>query len=507
MTTINEEVDFIGPGHKRIYGSNRRGYWAPELATWKDSNGFSNIMDLQAYSYLSGIKVTGVKVNASPIVCITKSNMGESDVLVEFTGSIGVPSGTITTGDVTITGYEEFYQYNQKMFRRLYVTGGDEFKYSFTIPAYTPLGTTFEIPTKRCYQVSGITATPQNANEPLTNLGFYALADNGSKLLYSMNWNKTFDNVKKNLYGMFGHPNKCPRCMGSGYYLTESDTCDQCNGYGFDGLNASGFLLDQIARDEGLIRGEDDDMTLANKIWAMKWHVTPTKKDIKRYFAHFARIDDADASIEVNKIDRPSGPTGIEGIVQVLLPYNLPLSVFSTTDGIWERMTASIEPAGVDIDFSFLVGGVMSGNLTWDEMSSIYMSGYVSAEYTGLIPTSQSFGFYQPQAGDYLFTNWYKAWGEDWFFFDYGPSGHVSGGISGVSGQALISGTTYTYISGLLQGSEWLRWAWPENTLVNDTVWSTGDITEILQQCLWDSGTFYHDNFWVSGGGSTGCIY
>ena len=507
--SIIDEVELIGPGHRRKGDSIHYGYWTPELASWSDRDSFTSIRDLQYFAFDdTGLKVTGAGVNASPILCIVKDPIGENDLTVSFTGSEGIldSNQSIITGNITLTGFSSDHQYGINIYRREWVTGGDTIMHEFTIPKYTNVGTIFQIPSKRIYKVDSVTVTPQNSTQPVTSLGFYALADNGSKLLYSLNWNTIFDNIQKCLYGMYGHPKKCVRCNGSGYVTTETDTCMECAGYGFDGPNASGYLVDMIAKDAGVIQGDNDDKKFRNKIWALKeWWVTPTKKEISRYFAHFARI--TTASIEIYENDRTVGATGVERVVDLMLPYNIPDAIFGVADPVWSQMAEKVEPAGIQIRFSFL-SQAFTGDYVMESLSSVYMN-YISGgiEYTGytdgIDDTSMlkmsTYGFYEPFAPhDFGSTAWYDSWGQDWFGFNYLTSGHISGSISGLSGLMKTGATSPIWVEGLFQGDIWLRMAWPANSLVNDTVWETGGSSEIDQDA-WYTGTFLLDNFWCSG--------
>lgn len=710
MDTTVDEVTFIGPAYKRQPDSIHRGFWTPELAEWREDIGYREIRDLQSYAWSGNVKVTSAAVNASPILCVTKTQLGQNDLVVTTTYSIGVPNPNenIVSGDTVISGFTVDHQYNEPIYRRAWVTGGtagvypatysftDEtdgtsgtdidfvddatlydgeciiisewqghrnvlrlqddatpgedpiirhdfiqanagvhefwigtnnvtedwqfgtfevgqswiirlringskfqyydsldvwqdcgqvavnniiyhckiiwyadntfdfyvngsilqdgvacnniqvvgsdrfllravgdsvdyiyldaygetedpnytvgdnltqglnpFTYEFTIPAYTKPGKVYRLPNKRTYKINDISVSGGIADQPLTRLGFYALADNGSKLLYSLNWNKIFEYGRTALYGAYGNPDKCPRCAGSGYVADPSDTCVQCGGYKYDGPNASGFLERQIGLDYGLIK--DNDTTndeFRNKIWAMNWWVTPTKKEIQRYFSHFARIEDDE--IEVNNVDRISTgplPTGVEKAVDILLPYTIPFAVFDKADKIWNQMAESIEPAGIDIRFSFLIAG-FSGSWEWVEWESVYTSGFVSAKLTGLQPENWVAGFSNPIFNmDHGSNSFYSEWGEDWFFFNHlCESIHPSGYISGTSGIQLNSGTTYSWESGALESGAWLKWVEISGSDGKANIWSTGDgIWGFVQDAMWVSGTYYLDNFWVSG--------
>ena len=505
MGSTVDEVKFIGPAFKRQPDSIHRGFWTPELAEWRESDGFREIRDLQQFTWLDNVKFTGAEVNASPILCIVKTEVGHRDLLVTVSGLVGQPdpNENIVSGDTTISGFTVDWQYNEPVYRRAWSTGGGEFTHSFTIPRYTMPGQIYKLPNKRIYKITDISVSGGIADQPTARLGFYALADNGSKLLYSMNWNKIFEYGRNILYGAYGNPNKCNRCQGSGYINEISNTCQQCNGYKYDGPNASGFLERQIGLDYGLSKDDDStDAEFRNKIWAMNWWVTPTKKEIQKYFAHFARITNTE--IEITNVDRISSsalPTGVEKAVDIMLPYSIPFSVFDKSDKIWTQMAESIEPAGIDIRFSFLVGG-FSGAFEWDEWDSIYASGIIDCLESGWKGDPWTYGFTEPiSAMDHGSNSFYSEWGEDWFFFNHlCKSTHASGYISGLSGQQMISGATHLWESGAIQGHAWVKWAEPSDSNISGGVWTTGDgEMGFVQNALWVSGVYYLDNFWASG--------
>ena len=506
-------VQFIGPGFKRSPDVIHRGFWTPQLGEWTEGQGYTEIRDLQFYEYSGGARHTGVVVNAAPVLCIVKSELGHNDIVISITGSLGAldTSWPISSGTYTISGFTTDHQYNVPIYRREFVTGGGTFLHEFTIPAYTKAGKVYTLPTKRLYKitsVSGISGTI--GDQGVAKLGFYALSDNGSKILHGLNWDKIFEYAKKVLYGAYGNPKKCVRCDGTGYIGVEANVCVQCNGYKYHGPDASGFMLTHIGFDNKLVQDSDDsDEKFRNKIWAFTWHVTPTKKEVQRYFAHFARIEPNE--VEVDNVDRLSAsglPTGIERLVDVKVPYNIPLGVFSNADDIWEQMAKSIEPAGIDIRFSFLAEA-FTGQWTWDEWTSKYISGYlVSGVISEAFTDPHVFGFEQPVVNwDFRFgQGWHQEWGEDWMFFNHLDIGvHDSGHVSGCSGYALISGSTYEWISGSMTGAgnEWLKWAWPATGNANGDEWHSGLAgEEYLQAAFYVSGTYYLDNFWASGGAS-----
>lgn len=498
---ITDEVELIGPGFRRFQGDNiHMGFWTPELARWSDENGFVEKQDLQTYTYTSGEKITGVEVNACPIVCVVESQIAERDLTIQITGYTGSPSGAVLSGSIWITGFSKTHQYGTDIYRREWVTGGSEYRYSFTIPAHTLPGKTYLIPNKRIYRITNAIVSPQRQDQPLTNLGFYGLADNGSKLLYSFNWNKMQEDLRTMLYSFFTAPKKCPTCNGSGYVADESDTCQQCNGYKYSGWNSTGFMLDQIAKEVGVVQesGESFEM-YQDKIWAKKWYVSPQKTQIQKYFSHFARVETGEVSITNNF--RTIATSGVESIVDIMLPYVIPQSRFSTSDTFWNTMAESVEPGGVKIRFSFLVSGALTGNFLFEAPQSAYMPFYSgdAVYYTGgegdaNLVDPHGYGFHEAFSllGIMKHSGWYQRWVTPWLSYNL-ISGIQTDAISGYSVES--EGTVWK--AGLLIGTEWERWAQPEETLTDDTIWSTGEAPFVVQDLL--TGTYLWDNFWGSG--------
>ena len=364
------------------------------------------------------------------------------------------------------------------------------------------------MPNKRIYEITDVNITPQRQDQPLTNVGFYALTDNGSKLLYSLNWEKINNYVKELLYSRFAAPKRCPTCQGSGYVVDETDMCQQCEGYGFSGWNATGYMFDQIAREVGVVQeGEESFEVYQDKVWAKRWEIVPIVSQIKEYFAHFAHCTTGEINV-INNF-RSTSTSGVESVVDIQLPYILPESRFDTNDSFWTVMAESCEPAGINIRFSFLVSGNFTGTLDFEQYSSPYMPYYTDGiYYTGgtgsdVLPAPHIYGFNEafsifPVMGN---SSWYTRWMSPWWFFNLISGEHTDA----ISGYAVISGLTWSWSSGLLTGTIWMKWAQPAQTLTNDTIWETGVSPFVEQDKLWSSGTYYFDNFW--GSGADGNIY
>lgn len=449
---VTKEVEFIGPGFRRsdtsssFDGTIRRGYWTPELARWTDESGYQQKYSLVEYRYESGLKIIGAKANACPVICVLESSIAERDLEIRVTGSTALPSGIITSGGTGISGFALNHQYGTDIYRREWVTGGSTFNYSFTIDKHELPGKTYLMPNKRIYEItnidvriSGSILPGQRQEQPLTDIRFYALADNGSKLLYSFNWDRLYADLRKMMFSNNVAPKVCATCNGSG--SVGGGNCLQCDGYGYSGWNSTGYMFREKAKEYGIIN--ETGMSFAeyqDKVWAMSWELSPTKKEIQRYFAHFAQIEDE--SVEVINNFRTTSTSGIESIVTIQIPYNLPESRFSTNDAIWEVMCDHCEPAGVDIYFSFVVSGQLTGQIDFEDLVSPYRDYYSGAElYTGgtgtVFTTGFTYGF------DYPFglltppraSSWRSQWGNPFATYCF-ASGHISGDDA-VSGGSL----------------------------------------------------------------------
>jgi len=524
---VKDEVEAMGPGFKRRASSMRQGFWTPKLATWSDKDGFVRGDDLQYYTWVSGVKVTGFAVNASPVICVVESEIAEQDLWIEVTGHTGQPTGSITSGGITITGFEVNHQYGIDVYRHSWCTGAAGYTGSFGIDANELPGTTILLPNKRIYSItdvnvyiSGTTTIAQRATQPLTKLGFYALADNGSKLLYTFNWDKIYEDMRAMTFGRFAAPKRCPTCMGSG---TVSDVeCFQCDGYGYNGYNSTGYMLNEIGKEYGIVQetGESFD-TFQNRIWAKKWLIYPSKTEIQRYFAHFARLNAEEVEITSNY--RSHSSSGVESIIDIKLPYVITNSKFTAGNTFWNVMAERCEPAGTLVRFAFLVaGGSLTGTLDLEQIESAQMPYYsgsqgiyetgVSGNLTGAYLDPHVYGF-----GEASFASvqqksmggWYAGWGAPSMYGSVMITGSLLvGGVGGwesgddcCSGYSVVSGDTYTWCSGGFEGREWTKWAWPSGGQGTGGVWHTGTLAEegYSQDLLFSTGTYYWDNFWASG--------
>jgi len=498
---ITKEVELIGPGFRRLSTDGiHQGYWTPELGRWTDKDGFVQKEVLISTTYPSGVKTTGEQVNACPVLAILNSNIAENDITISWTGNTGIPTGaelSVLSGStwVTITGFSKSSQYGVDIYKRKWVTGGDVISGSIYISGHTLPGKTWLLPNKRIYEITDINCSQQREDQPLTDIRFYALADNGSKILYALNWDKTFDDLRTILFGNFAAPTKCPTCNGSG--TISGSNCIQCNEYGYSGWNSTGYLLTKKGEEFGIVEASGgftlDEYT--NKIWTKTWWMIPTKKEIKRYFAHFARLTTGEVEVTYELGD--SSPTGVQSIVDIKIPYTLPLSKFSTDDAIWNEMAENIAPAGINVRFSFLVSGSLTGTFDFEDMLSAYRSGYINAVYTGQLVDPHVYGFeeahVQHMPEPLRQRGWYQQWSAPFLWFNF-----ISGGSDdAVSGYAM---TGNTWSSGSLTGDLWMKWAQPETGLVNDTPWGTGCTAGLTQDDLWNSGVYLWDNFIANSG-------
>lgn len=402
--------------------------------------------------------------------------------------------GIDETIDPSLTGYE----------RTMYIDNirdigyGNEVDTTFTIPKHTNPGEVFQVFNKDVFKITDVDVDPRQQSQPLTDLKFYGLADNGSKILHSINWNKTFSDIKTAMFGMFGHPNKCPRCNGEGE--VSGYQCIQCDGYGWDGPNASGEMLNILGSEVNLSRTDDLEV-FRNKIWAKNWLIVPTRNEIRRYFSHFSRLDESEVELILD-----TGQSGMYSVLNIYLPLGgLDVAIFGTGD-FWEKMADRCANAGTRVGFS-LKTREFTGELTFEESDSPYhdfysggthYSGYVDGEdFTGV---DTQYGFYEPfsvqRQLDSFERRYSNLWGGQWKFANF--TGQDSG--DGIRTGYQLSGETV--IHGNIGSGEWWRWAQIEDGLSdadNGIDWHTGESSFVDQQALWDSGTYYWDNFWVSG--------
>ena len=159
-------------------------------------------------------------------------------------------------------------------------------------------------------------------------------------------------------------PTKCLRCSGTGIEPEFTvEPCHQCLGYKYSGYNATRYIQRMKGFDVGLAREvlDWDNMTEAdhqtvkefiNTAWTQKWWVTPTKKEIKRLFAHFFQL--ATDDIQINERFHLQEP-----VWDLLLPRRASLSspfgrnIYENYEDLLVYIAESMTPAGVSVFVGF----------------------------------------------------------------------------------------------------------------------------------------------------------
>lgn len=338
---ITEIVDILPTQFRRTTNNPlHSGHLIPKLGYWTEDDGYVNIQSLEFES----------EVLACPIIAIVDTKIGNKDLKLNITGKVAKYNNTSTRkeGDYNIT-------------RKLYEDSGTTKTTSFTIPRFTRPMATFLITGlgTKIFEITSVTTTVENE---VGKVSFYALASNGSKILYWFGIHKIATQVREILRPWIV-PTKCSRCGGTGIEPKDSTKdCYQCLGYKYSGYSSTAYVQKQLGFDVGLGREVLDwedlseaDHTLIkkfiNKCWTQKWWCTPTKKEIKRLFAHF--YDVTTAAIYVTERFNAQEP---------VWSINLPeegseasaFGTFTTADRELMRYIArSVTPAGVSVFIGF----------------------------------------------------------------------------------------------------------------------------------------------------------
>lgn len=200
---------------------------------------------------------------------------------------------TFTYRRATLSGYIP-HSFNGITYeRKEYTTGIDTGIYTgnFSITSGTREYHQHYFGNDMIYEVISITGS-----DPLQELNFYCLADDGSRLMYIHENEDIRDIEQTTELSLFTHPPVCKLCSGYGTY--NDAICTDCSGYGFVGNNAWGYMLSQRGEDVGLKQKSETEQSFQWRIWAKKWHMIPTKNEVKRYMGTMLRISTGLLTIE-----------------------------------------------------------------------------------------------------------------------------------------------------------------------------------------------------------------
>ncbi|MEE9439567.1 MAG: zinc finger-like domain-containing protein [Saprospiraceae bacterium] len=338
----SELISLMPTQYRRVSEDNplRVGHHMPVLGYWTVDEGY---VKKQSLNYQG-------EVLACPIIAVVDTKIGNKDLEMTITGKVAQYDHTvdITQGDHTLE-------------RKIYVDSESTIETTLIVPRFTRPRATFLITGlgNKVFEIEDI-VVPQTL--VVGKVTFYALASNGSKIIY---WFGMFQlaNQLREILRPWIAPTKCNRCNGTGIEPgTESGFCAQCEGYRFSGYSSTKQVQRNLGFDVGLAReildwdnltDEDHDLIFKfiNKAWTQKWWVTPTKKEIIRLFAHFYNLPEANIVItERFNLQEP--------IWTILLPTKgSSASIFGTlseSDNDLMRFIAkSVTPAGVSVFVGF----------------------------------------------------------------------------------------------------------------------------------------------------------
>ena len=318
------------------------GHYIPMLGYWTKDEGY---IKKQSLTYLG-------ESSACPIIAVVNRRVGKEDLTLTITGKVSVYSSTAekAQGDYTIK-------------RKKYTPTDTEVSTTLTIPRYTRQWATFLLTGlgKMVYEINTVT---DNVNYDTSKIEFYALASAGSRIIYWLGLHRITEILRDIVQGPWIAPTKCLRCSGTGIEPGMTvEPCKQCLGYKYDGYNATRYIQRMKGFDVGLARAvlDWDNMTDAdhqivkefiNKAWTQKWWVTPTKKEIKRLFAHFLQLAEGDIQIvERFHLQEP--------VWELLLPTRASLAspfgrnIYENYEELLVYIAESVTPAGVSVFVGF----------------------------------------------------------------------------------------------------------------------------------------------------------
>lgn len=319
------------------------GHNIPLIGTWSKDSGYIKRQSLKDTSINESL--------ACPIIAVVSQKFGNKDVTLTITSKRSTYKYTKETknGDYTIS-------------QKIYEPTETTITSTLTIPRYTRPYATFLITGlgNDVYEISSIT---NNVDFDVGVIEFYALASNGSKIIYWLGIHNLSEQIRTLLRSWIA-PCICNRCKGTGIEPSSGTNavCEQCKGYKYDGYSAEAFVQRNIGFDVGLAREildwdnlTDDDHELVkkfiNKCWTQKWWVTPTVKEIRRLIKHFYMIEDDDIEI-VERLD-PQEP--VWSLFLPISPDTIAPFGQQTLDDqkLIKYIAESITPAGVSVFVGF----------------------------------------------------------------------------------------------------------------------------------------------------------
>lgn len=322
------------------------GHYIPLLGTWTKADGY---VKKQSLTYKG-------KSLACPVIAIVYNRVGNEDITLTITGKTSVYDST-----------EEQAQGDYTIKKKVYTPTGEDIQTTLTIPRFTRQWATFLLAGlgKMVYEISSVT---DNVNYDTSKIEFYALASAGSRIIYWLGLHKLAETLRDIVQGHWISPTRCLRCKATGIepgFATEP--CKQCLGYKYSGYNATRSIQRMKGFDIGLARKvlDWDTMTDAdhqlvkefiNKAWTQKWWVTPTKKEIKRLFAHFLQLHEDDIKItERFHMQEPVWRLTLPMRASKASPFGV--KIYENHEDLLKYIAESVTPAGVSVFIGFYQTG------------------------------------------------------------------------------------------------------------------------------------------------------
>lgn len=319
------------------------GHYIPMLGYWTKDEGYVKKQSLE----FEGESL------ACPVIAVVNRRVGKEDLTLTITAKVSEYDSTEerTQGEYTIK-------------RKTYTPTETTIQTDLTVPRFTRQWATFLLTGlgKMVYEITSI--DDDDVLYDTAKIEFYALASAGSRIIYWLGLFKITEILRDIVQGPWLAPTKCLRCSGTGIEPGFTvDPCKQCTGYGYSGYNATRYVQRNKGFDVGLARTvlEWDNMTdddhqvvkeFINKAWTQKWWVTPTKKEIKRLFAHFFQLSLDDIQIEERfHLQEPVWTINLPRKASLASPFGR--DIYEQHEDLLIYMAESVTPAGVSVFVGF----------------------------------------------------------------------------------------------------------------------------------------------------------
>lgn len=355
------------------------GHFIPLLGYWTEDEGWVKKQDLEFES----------ETLSCPIIAVVETKIGNKDLALTITGKQSEYDNTTerTEGDYTLK-------------RKTYKDASTTIEVELIVPRFTRPYGTFLITGlgNNIWGISDITTEVENC---AGKINFYALASNGSRIIYWMGIHFLAEELREILRPWIAPP-KCSRCSGTGLEPDAEDTaCKQCFGYKYSGYSAIKKGQRNLGFDVGLARDildwdnlTDNDHDLIkkfiNKCWTQKWWVTPTLSEVKRIFSHFFDVPvDNIRVVERYNEQEPVWQIFLPNVASIASPFGEGGILTSSDTELMKYIARSITPAGVSVFVGFYTDLYIGDLIGFDD--SLYIKPF-EMPYSSLYPEYELHG-------------------------------------------------------------------------------------------------------------------